>query len=193
MGYFCCLGAGFIIIELMFIQMFLKLIGYPLYTYSAVVFAMLASAGIGSAAAGRLGIDFRPRWHWPFIGIAVAGMLFYFFHQPLFELFLTTPVWARIAVSVAMIAPLGFFLGMPFPIGVMMADRQPRGAIAWAWGLNGLFTVIGGYASVSLSLFYGFQAMFVGALVIYALAIALLARARVAALEPAASLRTVPA
>ncbi len=37
--YFACLGAGFISIELIFIQLFHKLIGYPLYTYAAVVFA----------------------------------------------------------------------------------------------------------------------------------------------------------
>ncbi|RWX51157.1 hypothetical protein VU01_11971, partial [Candidatus Electrothrix marina] len=40
--------AGFISIELIFIQLFHKLIGYPLYTYAAVVFAFLIAAGTGS-------------------------------------------------------------------------------------------------------------------------------------------------
>ena len=44
--YFSCLGAGFIILELVFIQIFMKLIGFPLYTYSTVVFTMLLSASI---------------------------------------------------------------------------------------------------------------------------------------------------
>ena len=43
--YFACLGAGFIIIELIFIQLFMRLIGYPLYTYSTVVFAVAAVRG----------------------------------------------------------------------------------------------------------------------------------------------------
>ena len=41
MGYFSCLGAGFIIIELVFIQIFMKFIGFPLYTYACVVCSML--------------------------------------------------------------------------------------------------------------------------------------------------------
>jgi hypothetical protein len=37
--YFSALGAGFIIFELTLIQIFIKLIGYPVYAYSTVVFA----------------------------------------------------------------------------------------------------------------------------------------------------------
>ncbi len=41
--YFCCLGAGFIIFELTFIEIFMKLIGSPLYTYSVTLFTLLFS------------------------------------------------------------------------------------------------------------------------------------------------------
>ena len=62
LAYFSCLGAGFITLELVFIQKFMQLIGSPLYTYSTVIFTMLLGAGIGSAASERLGIDSRRRW-----------------------------------------------------------------------------------------------------------------------------------
>jgi hypothetical protein len=71
MVYFSCLGAGFILIELVFIQIFMKLIGYPVYTYALVLFTLLLGAGIGSVASRSLGISPAARWSWPFVGIIV--------------------------------------------------------------------------------------------------------------------------
>ena len=50
--YFSCLGAGFIILELTFIQKFMKFIGYPLYTYSLVLFTLLLAAGDRESGVG---------------------------------------------------------------------------------------------------------------------------------------------
>jgi hypothetical protein len=77
-----------------------------------------------------------------------------------------------------MIFPLGFFLGMPFPLGILAIENQPRGAIAWAWGMNGLFTVIGGLASVFLGLEIGFNLTIGVALVLYACALAVYRKMR---------------
>jgi hypothetical protein len=67
-----------------------------------------------------------------------------------------------------MIFPLGFFLGMPFPLGILAIEHQPRGAIAWAWGMNGVFTVAGGLGSMIISLMRGFDFAIGVALVLYA-------------------------
>ncbi|HEC12205.1 MAG TPA: hypothetical protein ENI80_02995 [Acidiferrobacteraceae bacterium] len=176
--YFSCLGAGFIIIELMFIQMFMKLIGYPLYTYSTVVFALLLAAGLGSLAAQKLGIDVKNKWYWPFIGIATIGIVFLFSYHWIFNTFLQEPIWIRIGISLAMIIPLGIFMGMPLPLGILAIQDQPKGAIPWAWGMNGLFTVIGGVLSVVLTLYIGFKLLFLIALVIYMAAFIAFARLR---------------
>jgi hypothetical protein len=72
--YFSCLGAGFIILELVFIQRFMHLIGSPLYTYSTVIFTMLFSAGIGSATSARFGINATRRWAVPFVAILAIGL-----------------------------------------------------------------------------------------------------------------------
>ncbi|MCI5156903.1 MAG: hypothetical protein D3906_00385, partial [Candidatus Electrothrix sp. AUS1_2] len=70
MAYFACLGAGFISIELIFIQLFHKLIGYPLYTYAAVVFAFLIAAGTGSYLTDRFSPDKSKIMRFlPFVGI----------------------------------------------------------------------------------------------------------------------------
>ena len=156
--YFSCLGAGFIIIEFVFIQIFMKLIGSPLYTSSIVIFMLLFSAGIGSFATSKLNITPANRWQLPFLGILVTVLLLMLIYPFVFEFFLAVPLIIRTVVACMLIFPLGFFLGMPFPLGILSLENLPRGAVAWAWGMNGLFTVIGGLAGVILSIIWGFQA-----------------------------------
>lgn len=176
--YFSCLGAGFILIELVFIQLFMKLIGYPLYTYSTIVFALLLSAAMGSFFSSKINIGSGKRWCWPFIGVLVMGVFIIFSHAYIFDFFLTSKTAIRILAAVVMIVPIGLFMGMPFPLGILSIKKQPAGAIAWAWGLNGLFTVIGGLLSVILSIFLGFKATILIALFIYAIAFGMYANMR---------------
>jgi spermidine synthase len=178
LAYFACLGAGFITIELVFIQKFMQLIGSPLYTYSTVIFTMLLGAGIGSAASERLGINTRRLWTVPFVAIIAVGLAVVWLYPTLAKLGLALPIGGRIAISAAMIFPLGFFLGMPFPLGILAIERQPRGAIAWAWGMNGLFTVIGGLASVLASLELGFNLTLLIALALYGCALGVFKKMR---------------
>ncbi len=155
--YFSCLGAGFIILELVFIQKFMNLIGSPLYTYSTVIFTMLCGAGLGSAASERLGIGPRQRWSRPFLAVIAIGLALVVWYPTIAGLVLAQPLAGRVALSGALLFPLGFFLGMPFPLGILAIENQPRGAVAWAWGMNGVFTVVGGLLSALLSLEKGFD------------------------------------
>jgi hypothetical protein len=84
---------------------------------------------------------------------------------------------------------------MPFPLGILVAERQSREAVAWGWGLNGLFTVVGSLASVVLGIAVGFQATILVAVALYAVAFAAFAALRLAvgaqgAVEASASRRT---
>lgn len=165
--YFACLGAGFIIIELIFIQIFMRLIGSPLHTYTAVMMGMLLSAAVGSLSTPIL--RHLPQWRWvlPFAGIAISMLVFMLFLEPVTQLFLVSPLEIRVLSAVALIWPVGFFLGMPFPLGITMLADSPQGAVAWAWAMNSVFTVIGAIGSVVLSLFFGFQVTLFIALGIY--------------------------
>ncbi len=168
--YFSSLGAGFIIIELVLIQIFMKLVGFPLYAISTVLLTMLVAAGLGSIASSRIGIRPDHRWTWPFVGIAVFGGAMALSYPFVIELFLSQPLPLRVGVSFALIFPLGFVLGMPFPLGILSIERMPPGSVAWAWAMNGLFTLIGGLVSTALSIFIGFHATLILGLSIYAVA-----------------------
>ncbi len=155
--YFSCLGFGFILFELVFIQIFMLLIGFPLYTYSTVIFSMLAAAGLGSLFSARLGITPGRRWEWPFLGALITAVALLYFHPMVFELGLALPLAGRIVLAMLLVFPLAFCLGMPFPLGILALLDKPAGAVAWAWALNAVFTVLGGYLSIVISMKFGFR------------------------------------
>ena len=90
--YFSCLGAGFIIIEFVFIQVFMHLIGSPLYTYSTVLFTMLFGAGLGSITSGRWKITPDSRWFIPFVGIFSAIAFMLVMYPNIRDIFLAMPL-----------------------------------------------------------------------------------------------------
>jgi len=112
--YFSCLGAGFIIVELVFIQIFMKLVGYPLYTYSTVVFALLLAAGTGSVVSEKMKISPANRWLSPFAGVLLTNLVLLVVHPVYFELFLQSPTLVRIAAAIALIFPVVFSWACPF-------------------------------------------------------------------------------
>lgn len=176
-GYFACLGAGFIAIELVFIQFFHKLVGFPLYTYASVVFAFLLSAGIGSYVTDATDLHKKKLFKFlPFIGIPIYGVLLLLLKDPLLNYFLQWPTIARMASAVVLIAPLGFCLGMPFALGIASSYGKGRGAVGWAWAVNGLFTVLGSVFSILLAIYIGFTDTLYLAFALYLLAGILLPR-----------------
>jgi hypothetical protein len=58
----------------------------------------------------------------------------------------------------ALVAPLGFVMGMPFPRGLQSTGRGSLPAPPFFWGLNGVMSVIGSVATVFVALKWGFQA-----------------------------------
>ena len=176
--YFSCLGAGFIIIEFVFIQVFMHLIGSPLYTYSTVLFTMLLGAGLGSITSGRWKITPDCRWFIPFVGIFSALAFMLVIYPNIRDIFLSMPLPIRISIALLFIFPAGFFMGMPFPLGILTLQWQPKGSIAWAWGMNGLFTVIGGLFGIVSSVQWGFNITLLLACVFYALAFWVFSRIR---------------
>jgi spermidine synthase len=186
LGYFACLGLGFIVIELVLVQMFMKLVGFPVYAYAVVILAMLFSAALGSLAVERLGVG-EGRWAIPFIGVLVVGTLALMFYTATFDPLLGQPLGVRLIAAAALIFPLGFFMGMPFPIGVLAIRRRPAGAVAWAWGANGIFTVIGGVLSGLFAILFGFRWTMAFALAVYLLAMGIyMVMRRAEGVEPAA-------
>ena len=103
----------------------------------------------------------------PFVLAVGYGLVLQFSLDPLGSLLMRTPMMIRLAITFLLLIPLGFFLGMPFPLGIKTIKNQGRQAIAWAWGMNGLATVVGSLVASVLSILFGFNITLIGAFLCY--------------------------
>lgn len=150
--YFAALGFGFIAVELALLQNLTLLVGHPIYSLSVLLFTLLAFGGLGSALSVRF-----PMWL-ACVTVAVIGALEALALPRLVPALLWLPLWGRIAVAIALIAPLGLAMGMPFPGGLRRTGDGSLAAPPFYWGLNGIMSVIGSVTTVFVALIAGFQA-----------------------------------
>jgi spermidine synthase len=168
--YFFLLGLAFMFVEIAFIQKFILFLSHPLYAVAVVLAGFLLFAGLGSAwTAHRL----RSGSHRISVGatVAVIGAVaaIYLAALPsLFDRFLGLADGVRIAISLLLIAPLAFAMGMPFPVGLAKVAREAAAFIPWAWGLNGFASVLSASLATLLAIEFGFTAVIVAALALYA-------------------------
>ncbi len=169
-GYFFLLGLAFLFIEIAFIQKFLLFLHHPLYAIAVVLSSFLVFSGLGSAWSGRVLSGGRGRLLSQVItGIVVLGMVYLLLLDPLLDYLAWLPDVLRILMSVVLIAPLAFCMGMPFPLGLArLADVAP-GLIPWAWAINGCASVISAVLATLLAIHFGFPTVIAAALVLYAL------------------------
>src|SRR5436190_22396305 len=82
------------------------------------------------------------------------------------------------AITVALIAPLGFVMGMPFPTGLARLEEWHPQSVRWAWSLNAASSVLGSVGSLVCAIYLGLvQTLIVGGL-FYLAALAVVARVR---------------
>ena len=171
MGYFFILGLAFLFVEIAFIQKFLLFLHHPLYAIAVVLSSFLVFSGLGSAWLGRVSPGNRGRLLSQAVaGIVVIGSLYLLSLGSLLEQLATLPEIVRILITAALIAPLAFCMGMPFPLGLgRLADYAPD-LIPWAWAINGCASVISAVLASLLAIHLGFSTVIAVALVLYALA-----------------------
>lgn len=178
--YFLALGLAFLFVEIAFIQRFVLFLGHPLYAISVVLAAFLVFAGVGSGYAARFA-EHRVAARMRPISLAVAGIILfagvYLALLPaLFGWLMPEPAPVKILVSVVLIAPLAFFMGMPFPLGLRrVADEAPR-LVPWAWGVNGCASVLSAVLASLLATHVGFAVVVALAMGLYGIAALAFAR-----------------
>jgi len=77
------------------------------------------------------------------------------------------PPAGRVAVSVAILSPLAFLMGIPFPTCLQVVSDRSRGMVAWAWGVNGAASVIGATVATLVAVHAGFRAVVLVAVLLY--------------------------
>ncbi|MBI1925154.1 SAM-dependent methyltransferase [Candidatus Poribacteria bacterium] len=99
--------------------------------------------------------------------LSLIACLYLLLLPPIFHRFLASPDPLKIIVSMGLIAPLAFFMGMPFPLGIDGLRRQNPNLIAWAWGINGYASVVSAILATCLAIAFGFNAVILLAIGVY--------------------------
>ena len=165
--YFLCIGAGYILIEVALIQKFVLFLGHPTYALTVVIFSMLVSSGLGSYCSRRMvGGDDR-QLNRVLVLVALLVALLAAVVTPLLAAGVGLPLEVKIAVTVALIAPAGFFMGMPFPAGLQRLEKWHEPSLRWAWALNAAASVLGSVGALVCAIYLGLAETLLGGGLLY--------------------------
>ncbi len=168
--YFVAIGLGYLVLEIVLVQRFVLFLGYPTYALSVVLFSLLLFTGLGSYLSSRFS-----RSRALLTGALVAAVALIavsaFGLQWLLRSLIDLPFAARVIVSIAIIAPFGVLLGVPMPVGLQRLQQLHPHGVPWAWGVNGIASVLASVLGVAVAIFYGFAVASLVAAACYAFAL----------------------
>ena len=77
------------------------------------------------------------------------------------------PLPIRVGIVFVLLAPLGFVMGMPFPLALRILRPEASAMVPWAWALNGWMSVAASLGTVLVSRLAGYDVAFSVALAAY--------------------------
>jgi predicted membrane-bound spermidine synthase len=161
-------------IEIVLIQKFTLYFGNVIYSAAAVVSLMLISSGFGSWFSQNLYA--KPNRIVGVTALIILSLIIYLiFLSPLLKTTIAFTLTTKIIFTTLLIAPPAFIMGMPFPLGLRLLsernDSGDTGQVPWAWGINGLFSVISVVLATIIAIELGFIWVMVLAAAAYGLAL----------------------
>jgi hypothetical protein len=181
--YFIAVGLGYILVEIAFIQRFVLFLGHPVYALTVVVFLLLLSSGAGSMVS-RWWLAETSRVWLPLVLIAAALLLYVAVLPNLLGNLVGLPFIAKLMISAALLVPLGFAMGMPFPTGLRAlaggageppSEAAPTGGnlVEWAWAMNATSSVLGSVMAIIIAIQFGLNVTLASGAVAYLIAVGL--------------------
>lgn len=165
--FFACLGLGFLFLEITLIDKASFFLNDRTYAFAIVLSGMLVFAGSGSYVSSKYLNNPKPAIAAACVVVVLWTILAALFLDKLLLALLTLPFSGRCAVVVALLAPLSFALGVPFPLGLYIFRGHYSNFLPWAWSLNGAFSVIATPLASLLALTYGYRLVVMVALACY--------------------------
>jgi spermidine synthase len=159
-------GLGYLAIEIALLQKFGLFLGHPNYALSVVLAGLLFATGIGALCSAKIS-----RWlggarfvSYALSLLVIAECVFVF---PSLNQWPVNDFSLRVLVVLALVAPLGVLMGTYVPTAVEQLKSTAPGFIPWAWGINGIFSVLAPILSVAFSMTWGITALLLSAVPIY--------------------------
>jgi len=167
--YFGLIGLGYISIQISLIQKFTLFLGQPVYTMLTVIATMLIFSGLGSKYSQKFAVN-KSKVFTLFITIAIYIMLLGLIAPVIIENLMSLSLILRIIITIILLAPLSFMMGMPFPTGISSISSDDSRMIGISWAVNGFFSVIGTVLTMMFAMILGFKLIFFISAVIYLIA-----------------------
>jgi hypothetical protein len=152
-------------------------LGHPLYAVAVVLSSFVVLGGVGSGVAARVK---EPRERYAPLVVALIAIVALIVVRALTAAALGWPDALKIAISVLLIAPLAFAMGMPFPLGLRRLASLDGSAVPWAWGINGTASVLSSMLAMLVAVHFGFSVLVALAAALYGLAFIAVGRRRYA-------------
>jgi hypothetical protein len=182
--FFVSIGVGYILIEIALIQRFVLFLGHPTYALTVIIFSMMIASGCGSFMSRRLvGLsDFRLGVVMSVVAAAVG--LLALVAGPLTEAGVGWPGWLKVVLTLLMVAPPAFFMGIPLPTGLRLLQVRHEPSVKWAWAINSASSVLGSVGAMFLAIYEGLQRTLIVGGGFYVLALLVLVLLQRAAWQP---------
>ena len=172
-SYFLALGLAFLFLEIAFIQRFTLFLAHPLYAVAVVLASFLFFAGLGSGFSSSW-TRLQRRWRLPgsaidlaVLGIGFLAVLYLTLLPTLFQHLMGWGRGAKILISLLLIAPIAFLMGMPFPLGLKRLAIARSAWVPWAWGVNGWASVLSPVLATLVAIHLGFTTVVGLAVLLY--------------------------
>ena len=172
--YFGLIGLAYMLVEIPLIQKFILFLGHPAYAMAAILFTLLFFSGIGSLLTRKIPVKLD-------LSLLVVLLLAFTILLPyLFKYTLGLSFGLRLLLTVVLLAPIGFLMGIPFPSGIRRLEQGGLSEnIPWVWAVNGSASVISAVLAALLALTFGFNwVLRLGALCYFGALLVLVTRSR---------------
>jgi hypothetical protein len=183
--YFIFLGAGYILIQVALVQKFVLFLGHPTYALTVIIFSMLISSGLGSYFSRRIAADSDARLSRLLALVALLVAILAVSVSPVLGAGVGLPLPVKFLISVLLIAPPGFLMGVPFPTGLRRLEEMHKPSVRWAWSLNAAASVLGSVGAIVLAIYLGLRETLLMGGAMYLCAMATLALSGRRSVQPA--------
>jgi hypothetical protein len=148
-------------VEMALISRAIHILGDPVVASAWVIGAILLFSSLGSLSSRRLAR------HWvglPATLVMIHALVTYrVAWRPLSEGWLSLDGLLLLAVA----AVTAWFMGMPMPTGLRKLDERAPALVPWAWGINGVASVIATSAAIVLAMQVGYRVVLATAAGLY--------------------------
>ena len=159
--YFAGIGVGFMLVEISQMQRLMIFLGTPTLSLAVVLFGLLLSGGLGSYfqtlfVGKRLKSRSLIVLSTMLVALVVSGWV-----MPIgIRLLGGESQTVKILFSLISIMVLGFFMGMPFGIGMKSTAGKFKSSQPWLWSINGAFSVMGSVLAIIVAIGVGISAAY---------------------------------